>query len=668
MIFEMLSIVGSIFLVVLSVLFFKEKQKTEINYLASKNLLDKEVLTLHDEISAYQTEATQEIQRVTSTSESNREELEKVISTNEKKLKDFRNAVEIERQALIQQIVSVNRDFRRYASDTEIDRAELKKSFAEDIKTLNDKILSQTSFIQELHADNEDLRKKLSYFTEIKSDSTQLTEEIDLDEEKRRVEEAILNIETLPQNIPSDQTDELQTEPEQAPIGIDGNAADDPVIEPVLNASILDPDQSRAVSSMENTNGNYFITGKAGTGKSFLLRVFENVTSKKALKVSPTGISALNIGGTTIHSAFGYNNLEKLDLDEINLDNIQLRQNKRFVLQEIDTLIVDEISMVRADTFDKMDRILRVLNNNNVVFGGKQVIAFGDLFQLPPIASSTEERYLREKYGGVFFFNSDAYNEANFGFIELSTNHRQNQDQYFFEMLNRIREGSVENSDITSINERVVRDDADLRRIVRLFPKKVAAEHVNNLELSKIPALEYIFEAKVIYQTHNNQQITLARIEKNFPISYRLKLKLGALVMLVQNDPGHRWVNGTLAIVSSISNDAIKVTINAVEHELHKSIFEAREANLVNGRVEYKVVLQIEQYPIILAYALTIHKSQGKTYRRIACDLTDCFAPGQAYVALSRCSSLNGLHLLKSINNRHIAVDSTVREFYLNAH
>jgi len=643
MVFEILSILSFVLLLVLSVLFFIEKHKTQSNFIFAKTCLDEEVNSIKNEIS----------------------ENQNVISANDQKLKDFRVSVENEQQALIQQIASVKREFRKYASDTMIDRGELKKKFEENIKTLTDQMLTQASLIQNLRADNEELKKKLSYFTEIGSDSKQLNEDIDLEEEERKIQEATLIFKSMSQKKQSDQLSDIYSTAEQPSSEIHDDIDDDPVVEPVLDKSLLDTDQSRALSLMETTNGNYFITGKAGTGKSFLLRIFENGTNKKTLKVSPTGISALNINGTTIHSAFGFENLVNLNVEAINPDTVQLHGNKRFVLQEIDTLIIDEISMIRADTFDKMDRILRVLNNNNAVFGGKQVIAFGDLFQLPPIVKSKEEGYLQKKYKGIYFFNSDAYKEGNFRFIELGTNHRQKQDQYFFEMLNRMREGRVNDLDISVVNERVKKNDSDLRNIVRLFSKKETVEHVNKVELGKIPAKEYTFNAKVLYQKYKNQNIG---IDSNFPINYCLKLKLGALVMIVKNDPGRRWANGTLAIVSYISDSLVKVKIKDIEYELHKEVFEAREAKLVNGHIEYDVVLQVEQYPIVLGYALTIHKSQGQTYQRIACDITDCFAPGQAYVALSRCSSLNGLHLLKSINNNHLIVDSTVRNFYLTPH
>lgn len=180
--------------------------------------------------------------------------------------------------------------------------------------------------------------------------------------------------------------------------------------------------------------------------------------------------------------------------------------------------------------------------------------------------------------------------------------------------------------------------------------------------MNKIPAREFSYEVRIILNKYDNQNIN---IESYFPISSTLKLKLGALVMMVYNHENKLWVNGTLGIVSFISDDLLKVKINDIEYEVHKCIFESREAKYSKGKISYEVILKIEQYPVVLAYALTIHKSQGMTYQRIACDITNCFAPGQAYVALSRCSSLDGVHLLKPISSSEIKVDNGVKNFYM---
>ena len=319
--------------------------------------------------------------------------------------------------------------------------------------------------------------------------------------------------------------------------------------------------------------------------------------------------------------------------------------------------------MVRADTFDKIDKILRIINENDKPFGGKQMLLFGDLFQLPPIARKEEIKFLTDRYGGVYFFQSNAYKKADFTFFELSLNHRQKDDTFFYEVLNRIREGKTTNHDISALNKRVVQSGEDLRRVLTLFPKKADAEMVNREELKKIEAKEYSYDAKIIFNKKNQQTPNL---DNRFPIMNVLKLKRGALVMLVANDPLGRWVNGTLGIVSSLQDDEIKVSIDGRVYDVTPVTFIEQEAVYKNGKINYEDVLKVEQFPVVLAYAITIHKSQGMTYKRVACDITTCFTSGQAYVALSRCNSLEGLHLLGEVSYDITRVDNLVKEFYLN--
>ena len=423
---------------------------------------------------------------------------------------------------------------------------------------------------------------------------------------------------------------------------------------------ILDKQQEKAYDMMENTNHNLFISGKAGTGKSFLLKLFSQGSKKKHLVVAPTGIAALNVGGVTIHSAFGYNNLELGN----ELEFIKLKNEKKDVLKNIDVLIIDEISMVRVDILDRIDLILQKLNNNTSLFGGKQVFVFGDLFQLPPIATGDEYKYLQDRYGSIFFFNSDAYRNGNFQYIELFENHRQNNDKAFFNILNNIREGNITPKDIENLNRRHS-ESLDLRRILKLFPKKERVEIINNDELSKISAKEYLFEAITEYVKDSNLS---KNIENIFPISMNLVLKLGTLIMMVKNDVDRRWVNGTLGIVSYIDYHRLKVTIDGTEYEVVQEDFESKEAKYSNGKITYETVLRVRQYPLILAYAITIHKSQGMTYKNVACDLTETFESGQSYIALSRCSSLEGLHLIKKITGKEIKVNPAITAFYKRAH
>lgn len=423
----------------------------------------------------------------------------------------------------------------------------------------------------------------------------------------------------------------------------------------------LDPEQSAVCGEMENSNINFFITGKAGTGKSFLLNTFRKETKKGTIVLAPTGIAALNVGGATLHSAFGYHNLVNLDINEIFSWTIRLKSEKQLVLKHVSTIIIDEISMVRADTFDKIDRILKVINNNNKPFGGKQILLFGDLFQLPPVAQPREREYLYDRYGGIHFFCADAYKRANFHFRELTINHRQKEDAEYFELLNRVRDGSVTLEDIETLNARVVQDSSVYDRFTTLLPTKAEVERLNQNHIRRLNSREYTYEATIIHDKHPDKNRSL---EALFPINKTLHLKKGALVMMVANDPGHRWVNGKLGIVSELSNKGISVAIDRNVYDIHPFEFSEQEVTYENGKLTYENILTITQYPIVPAYAITIHKSQGQTYQNIVCDIDRCFADGQAYVALSRCANLNGLHLARQISRASIRVDKNVLDFY----
>lgn len=428
-----------------------------------------------------------------------------------------------------------------------------------------------------------------------------------------------------------------------------------------LNDSYLDKEQSFALDLAENTNQNLFITGKAGTGKSFLLNYFKTHTTKKHIVLAPTGIAALNVNGVTLHSAFGYQNLVNLNIDSISYDNIKLKSEKKMLLKNVSTIIIDEISMIRADTFDKIDRILKLLNQNNLPFGGKQIIIFGDLFQLPPIVKKDEHKYLYDRYGGPYFFNSPAYKNSNFKFLELSINHRQENDSSYFELLNRIREGVTTKYDIDLLNTRIIEDESIYDRFTSLLPTKAEVESVNKQHINQLDSRLHTYPAVITFDKNPDNT---RNVEAIFPIMNVLNLKKGVLVMMTANDPEQRWVNGTLGIVNNLLDDCIFVSINKRTYEIHPTEFTEQEVIYSNGTIKYEDSFKVRQYPIIPAYAITIHKSQGQTFNNIVCDIDRCFANGQAYVALSRCTSLNGLHLKQKITGSSIHVDKNILDFY----
>lgn len=430
----------------------------------------------------------------------------------------------------------------------------------------------------------------------------------------------------------------------------------------LITEDLLDTEQSFARKYIESNNSNVFITGKAGTGKSFLLDVFRRTTEKKHIVLAPTGIAALNVKGATLHTTFGYDNLEKLKVEDINSKTLKLKDEKQEVLCKVEAIIIDEISMVRADTFDKIDRILRTVTGEDIPFGGKQMILFGDLFQLPPVANKDEIDYLNKRYGGIFFFNSEAYKQGDFQFIELTHNHRQKSDERFFEILNRIRIGQVTDKDIETLNTRYTPEQSVYDRYINLFPKKADANKVNQEQLEKLPTEEFVYTAQVLLDSKNEQN---SKLENVFPILINLKLKIGASVMMVANDPEHRWVNGTLGIVKSLSKDTIYVSFGKDKvYEIRQQEFDQYEIKYKNNELDYEKIYSVSQYPLIPAYAITIHKSQGQTYGNVACDINNCFASGQAYVALSRCVSLEGLHLKSKVTSVNIMVDHDIVDFY----
>ncbi len=415
---------------------------------------------------------------------------------------------------------------------------------------------------------------------------------------------------------------------------------------------------------MCNTNRNIFITGRAGTGKSLLLTVFTQAAIKRTLKMAPTGIAALNIGGATVHSVFGYKNLVSASLEEIDGKTLILPRGKKEVLEKTETIIIDEVSMLRSDIVEKMDRILKIVCSNAKPFGGKQMIFIGDPFQLPPIANKEEKYYLKDKFGGIYFYCPVSYKKGDFAFVELGVNHRQNNDPAFFNILNHIREGRVRSEDIKELNDRVSdlnSEEDEYDRSIRLFATRKEVDLINEDCLKRIPGNEYSFETKIVYSKYDNPSYS---IESNFPIPSVLKLKVGANVMFVKNDLDRRWVNGTVGIIRHIKNDVVIVAVNGLNVTVKKEEFTQNEAKYENGKIKYEEVVKVEQYPLVLAYAMTIHKSQGMTYKKIACDLSNCFESGQEYVALSRAVSLKGLKLLSPIRKENIEVDHNTTNFY----
>ena len=398
-----------------------------------------------------------------------------------------------------------------------------------------------------------------------------------------------------------------------------------------------------------------FLTGAAGTGKTTLLERVKNQLSLKKMVVAPTGIAALNIGGTTINSAF------RIGFDTIPV--ITKSKDPRFakLLRNLELLIIDEVSMVRAPMLDAISQSLQIHRNSEEPFGGVHVLACGDLFQLPPIIKESEERVIYEKYNSVYFFDAHSFKDmAKINYFELTESFRQEEDQRFCELLNNIRIGQDLESTINQINSNCFDPTLESDFFMTLTSRKKRAEELNEYKLSHIEGEEELIKSKESGDLNEN----------DLPAPRELKIKVGANVMFIKNDPEGRWVNGTLGTVSECLDKKkkhIKVKINNKTHKV-----EREEWNKVrftydedSDDVLEEVISSFKQFPIKLGWAVTIHKSQGLTLESCSVDLgAGAFATGQAYVALSRCKNLNSLHLQRELKVSDALVDPDIVDFH----
>ncbi len=429
---------------------------------------------------------------------------------------------------------------------------------------------------------------------------------------------------------------------------------------------IIDEEQEKAFEQLEYNDHNFFVTGKAGTGKSVLLQYFVRHTAKQAVIVAPTGIAAINVGGQTIHSFFGLAPEIQDTRDRSQVEDLSIK--KKRMLQNLRVLVIDEISMVRADVMDMIDAKLQYARNSDLPFGGCQLIVFGDLYQLPPVVTAGKEMaFLEHQYETVFFFGAKAVANHPFRIIELQTIHRQkviekdDTNAAFINILNSIRLGQCNEKLINYINQQCLVEPKD-NRYITITGDNNTANAINLNKLSSLPGKEYEyvadFDKRIIKQA-------------SMPADPILKLKVGALVMMIKNDhmdrqQKPRWVNGTLAIVNTLTDNSIVVDIDGVSHNVEKETWEKCEYDYDSStrKLEKKVVATFTQYPIKLAYAVTIHKSQGQTFDAVKVDLArGAFAAGQTYVALSRCRSIESLYLASPLKLKDIWVNPDVVKY-----
>ena len=402
------------------------------------------------------------------------------------------------------------------------------------------------------------------------------------------------------------------------------------------------------IYDISHTENNYFITGKAGTGKSTLLQYINATLNKKCVLLAPTGRAAINIKGQTLHSFF------YLDTGVLQPKDFKSKNNKK--IKNIDTFIIDEISMVRADVLDSINEIMKASLNSELPFGGKQVIMFGDPFQLPPVVPNSNQvrKYFNEYYDSPYFFDSNVYNEADILPVELTKVFRQT-DKYLIDMLNRFRNDSYSNDDIDEINTRVSDLNLASNKII-LTPYRKKAHEINTKGLLGLTGQEKYFRAKI------SGDIKL----KNLPVPETLVLKEGAKVMFVRNSKF--WVNGSLGVVEEIFRDEIIVNKDGQLHSVEPEVWEQHRYiyNQDKGELERHVIGTFTQIPLILAWAITIHKSQGATISSVHIDLDrGSFDHGQTYVALSRTKEISDISLSQPIDKNDIKVDPRVKNFYL---
>ena len=401
---------------------------------------------------------------------------------------------------------------------------------------------------------------------------------------------------------------------------------------------------------MENTDLSVFVTGPAGTGKTTLEKYFIANTKKKVVVLAPTGVAALNAGGQTIHSFF------RLPSKIIQKDDIR-RVMHSALIQNLDMVIIDEVSMVRADLMDAVDYALRVNRETGEPFGGVQMAFFGDLFQLPPVVKKEEMEVLKKKYRTPFFFSAKVFDEFEIKYIELSKIYRQ-MDVEFINLLSRIRNKQHTDKDLRLLNKQVQKTNLHSAsdKVIVLTTTNHLASTINQDRLAMLSGREYSYKANVI-----------GRFDVSaYPTDSDIRLKEGAQIILIKNDINKQWVNGTLAKVVELSNTSIKVDIKGCICEVPIDKWDKIEYSYdeKEDKVKASVIGTFSQYPIRLAWALTIHKSQGHTLDKLILDLGHgAFAHGQVYVALSRCTSLDGITLKRPVIHGDVIFDNRIYEF-----
>ncbi|MEO7263681.1 MAG: helix-turn-helix domain-containing protein [Ferruginibacter sp.] len=434
-----------------------------------------------------------------------------------------------------------------------------------------------------------------------------------------------------------------------------------------------------AASFIRQSNHPVFLTGKAGTGKTTFLKYIREQKFKNTAIVAPTGVAAINAGGTTIHSFFslplspfipaqrrGFQpEGDSTDKNSL-LGKMKLSQEKKDIIQKLELLIIDEISMVRCDVLDAIDTVMRhVRSNYHQPFGGAQILYIGDMYQLPPVVKDNEWSILSQYYNGPFFFNSQVCTENPPVYIELKKVYRQS-DEGFINLLNQVRNNDMDEEGYELLHNRCMpgfsQEVANKENIITLTTHNYKADAINEGALRSLPGQEHNFKATIEGEFY----------EKSYPAEDNLRLKKGAQVMFLKNDveKTRRYFNGKIGIVSSLSDDKIEVLCNdgsekiEVRRDNWKTI--KYTLNKTKQHIEEEELGSFTQFPLRLAWAITIHKSQGLTFEKAIIDAGNAFAPGQVYVALSRCTQMDGLFLKSKITYNSLQSDERIVAFARN--
>lgn len=433
------------------------------------------------------------------------------------------------------------------------------------------------------------------------------------------------------------------------------------------NIDMDNPELKQALQIIHYTRNSLFLTGKAGTGKSTLLRYIASTTKKKHVILAPTGIAAINAGGVTLHSFFKLPFHPLLPNDtRYSVRNIRntLRYNgeKIKMLRELELIIIDEISMVRADIIDFIDKVLRVYcRNMREPFGGKQMLFVGDIYQLEPVLKEEDRQLLHNFYQGYFFFDAIVFRTFRLISIELRKVYRQS-DPVFINILDHIRSNHATDADLALLNKRVttnqvVPSDNEMR--ITLSTRRDTVDYINQQELAKLSGDTVVFTGIIKGEFPEN----------SLPTPIKLEVKPGAQVIFIKNDMSHRWVNGTLGTVTCIDKSKQIITVvtdDKKEYDVEPDQWEniRYHFNEKEQKIEDELIGTYIQFPLRLAWAITIHKSQGLTFKNVNIDFTGgVFAGGQTYVALSRCTSLEGINLKSAIRPSEIFVRQEVTNF-----